>query len=149
MKRLQNPLLASGRGQPKKHTKKREWTEQEIDQQRKCFEEMSGNSEDSEYGGEGVVGNGSPSVINSSPQEGDPNSLIPDSAHNSYMYGEDYRTSWINHNKALLDQDYLQWVKSCVDEYSAYVAANPSEAENYITDYEKFKESYPLEYFYE
>lgn len=110
---------------------------------------MSSNSEDSEYGGEGGTANDSPSVVNGSPQEGDPNSLVPDSAQNSNMYAEDFRTSWINHNKALLDQDYLQWAKNLVDQYIEYVAANPGEAENYITDHDKFKESYPLEYFYE
>ena len=104
---------------------------------------------DSEYGGEGGTPNDSPSIVNGSPLEGDPSQLVPDSAQNSNLHNEEFRASWINHNKALLDQDYQQWVKDFVDQYVAFVAANPHEAENYITDHEKFKESYPPDYFYE
>lgn len=41
---------------------------------------------------------------------------------------EDYRISWINHNRALLDQDYLNWVKGHIDYNTQYVGANPAEA---------------------
>jgi len=65
--------------------------------------------------GEEGTSNNSPSLMNGSPEEGDPSQLIPESAQNSNMYREDFRASWINHNKALLDQDYLNWAQNLVN----------------------------------
>lgn len=62
---------------------------------------------------------------------------------NEEQYWAEYRVNWINQNQELLDNDYEQWVQSNID-YNVH-----NQIQGGITDHQTFKQSYPVDQFYE
>jgi len=74
VKRLQNQQITGNRKKAKKNVKK-VWTSQEIEDQRKFFQELGQESLDSEYGDEdNITSNDSPSLTNAQQAENQINS---------------------------------------------------------------------------